>query len=41
MKVVKAIPYKSFKQKVQIVKKLERKGYRVEVNTNYIYAERG
>lgn len=41
MRVIKAIPYKNFKQRIQIVRKLEKKGYRVEVNKNYIYAERG
>ena len=37
---VQAIPFKSFKEKIQKVKELENKGYRVTVYDEYVYGEK-
>lgn len=40
MTIIQAIPYKSFKEKIRIVKETMNKGFRVEIAQNYIYAEK-
>lgn len=39
MKVIEVIPYRTFKEKLRIVKEHEGRG-RIEIHSNYIYVER-
>lgn len=37
---VLALPYKDFKERVRLIRQLEKAGFKVEYDENFIYAEK-